>query len=66
LTLARFNSPDKLGGLHSAIAAAGGTGPPEFGGMIAKEFHLYQSVLKPAGAEYTRLATFKFAGSEPE
>ena len=36
----------------------------EFGSATAKEFHLYQSVLKSGGAEYTRLATFFFAGSE--
>ena len=33
-------------------------GSLEFGSAIAKEFHLYQSVLKRGGAEYTRLATF--------
>jgi 2'-5' RNA ligase len=58
LTLARFKpgrgTPD-LGALHNAIAAAA---PLEFGSADAKEFHLYQSVLKKGGAEYTRLATF--------
>jgi RNA 2',3'-cyclic 3'-phosphodiesterase len=66
LTLARFDSPNKLGDLHSAIAAIGADGPPEFGTTIAKQFHLYQSVLKPGGSEYTRLATFSFVGSKPE
>jgi RNA 2',3'-cyclic 3'-phosphodiesterase len=56
LTLARFDSPEKLAGLRAAIAAAG---PPDFGQAIANEFHLYQSVLKRGGAEYTRLATFR-------
>jgi 2'-5' RNA ligase len=60
LTLARFNSPDKLSGLRAAIAAAG---PLDFGHAIASEFHLYQSVLKRGGAEYTRLATFGSEGS---
>lgn len=60
LTLARLDRPRKLDALHSALDAAV---PLEFGATIAKEFHLYRSVLKPAGAEYTRLATFTFAGS---
>ena len=55
VTLARFKSPEKLAGLRAAIAAAG---PLDFGESIASEFHLYQTVLKPAGAEYTRLASF--------
>jgi 2'-5' RNA ligase len=61
LTLARFESPVGLDELHKAIAAVGSL---EFGSTVAEEFHLYQSLLKPAGAEYTRLATFRFAGSE--
>jgi RNA 2',3'-cyclic 3'-phosphodiesterase len=32
--------------------------PAEFGTMTAREFCLYQSVLSPAGAKYTKLATF--------
>jgi len=62
LTLARFDTPRGLDALHAAIEKAG---PLEFGRATAKEFHLYQSVLKPGGAEYTRLATFSFAGSKP-
>jgi RNA 2',3'-cyclic 3'-phosphodiesterase len=60
VTLARFKSPEKLAGLRAAIDAAG---PLNFGQMIANEFHLYQSILKPGGAEYTRMATFSFDGS---
>jgi 2'-5' RNA ligase len=63
LTLARFHSPRKLEALRAAIEQAG---PLEFGAVTAQEFHLYQSVLKPGGAEYTRLATFSFAGRIPE
>jgi 2'-5' RNA ligase len=65
LTLARFKSTDSsaLNRLHQAISAAG---PLEFGTGIAKDFHLYQSILKPGGAEYTRLATFRFAGGESQ
>jgi 2'-5' RNA ligase len=61
LTLARFDSPSDLQRLHGTIAAAG---PLEFGATIAKEFHLYQSVLKRGGAEYTRLATWRCSRGE--
>ena len=63
LTLARFESPEgsALNRLREAISAIGAL---EFGSGIAKEFHLYQSILKPGGAEYTRLATFSFARGE--
>jgi 2'-5' RNA ligase len=47
--------------LCKAISEAG---PLEFGAGIANEFHLYQSTLKSSGAEYTRLATFRFTGDE--
>ncbi|HXP81088.1 MAG TPA: RNA 2',3'-cyclic phosphodiesterase [Verrucomicrobiae bacterium] len=63
LTLARFDTPRGLNALHAAIEKAG---PVEFGVTTAKEFHLYQSVLKPGGAEYTRLATVSFAGRKSE
>jgi 2'-5' RNA ligase len=63
LTLARFDPPRGLEALHAAIDKAG---PLEFGGATATEFYLYQSVLKPGGAEYTRLATFPFGGRAPE
>ena len=59
LTLARFESPRGLDSLHAAIEQAGAV---EFGATLARDFHLYQSVLKRGGAEYTRLATFSFAG----
>jgi 2'-5' RNA ligase len=65
LTLARLDSlhgpGSALDRLREAISTAG---PLEFGSAIASEFHLYQSILKPGGAEYTRLATFRFAGGE--
>jgi len=57
LTLARFDTPRGLYALRDTVEKAG---PLEFGGTIAKEFYLYQSVLKRGGAEYTRLATFSF------
>jgi RNA 2',3'-cyclic 3'-phosphodiesterase len=61
LTLARYESSKGLDWLREGIAAAG---PLEFGSGVAKEFHLYQSVLKRGGAEYTRLATFYWAASK--
>jgi RNA 2',3'-cyclic 3'-phosphodiesterase len=65
LTLARFDSLERsaLNRLREALSEAG---PLEFGTGIAEEFHLYQSILKPGGAEYTRLATFRFAGGESQ
>lgn len=58
LTLARFDSPSGLQPLLDGIAAAG---PLQFGDTMAKEFHLYQSVLKRGSAEYTRQATYRFS-----
>ncbi len=58
LTLARFNSPDGLGRLREEVR---NSGPFELGTTRTGELYLYQSRLKPGGAEYTRLATFSFA-----
>lgn len=63
LTLARFDPPLSQDTLHSAVEKLG---PVEFGDVTANEFHLYQSVLKRGGAEYTRLATFPLRGSAQE
>jgi RNA 2',3'-cyclic 3'-phosphodiesterase len=63
LTLARFKDSSGVDALQVAIEKAG---PVKFGGTTAAEFHLYQSVLKPGGAEYTRLATFPLSGSKSE
>jgi 2'-5' RNA ligase len=60
LTLARFDESRVLEALQDAVKKAGHL---KFGATTAQEFHLYQSVLKPGGAEYTRLATFSFAGT---
>ena len=59
LTVARFDETRGLDPLRAAVETAGTL---EFGKTTAREFHLYQSVLKRGGAEYTRLATFSFAG----
>jgi 2'-5' RNA ligase len=44
--------------LRSAVEKMG---RPEFGRVAVREFHLFQSVLKRGGAEYTRLATYPVA-----
>jgi RNA 2',3'-cyclic 3'-phosphodiesterase len=62
LTLARFESPRGVDALHAAIQKSDSL---DFGRTTAKEFYLYQSVLKRGGAEYTRLATFFFAEGRP-
>jgi|SRR5579862_1212747 2'-5' RNA ligase len=63
LTLARLQTPRVLESFQDAVKNAGRL---SFGRATVEEFHLYQSVLKPGGAEYTRLATFSFAGRKPE
>jgi RNA 2',3'-cyclic 3'-phosphodiesterase len=61
LTLARFNTP----GLPPSLAAAVKQySSRNFGSLVAKEFHLIESKLKPNGAEYTTLQSFPFV-TEP-
>jgi RNA 2',3'-cyclic 3'-phosphodiesterase len=59
LTLARFN---RDGGPHRDLEtlarAAGELKSYDFGRTRETEFHLIESILKPAGAEYRRLETF--------
>jgi 2'-5' RNA ligase len=59
ITLARINSPKGLDTLRDAVARESHT---TFGKSSAREFHLYRSVLKPGGAEYTRLSTYEISG----
>jgi RNA 2',3'-cyclic 3'-phosphodiesterase len=65
LTLARFDPLGRKGTLDALHAAIAKAGPFDFGNAVEKEFHLYLSVLKRGGAEYTRLATFYSEGSNP-
>lgn len=58
LTLARFERPRLPEALRKVIAQNQGR---EFGSLRTNEFRLIQSKLKPAGAEYTTVATFQFA-----
>lgn len=60
LTLARFEGSARLSPLHELIASQG---PFEFGGMTCGEFHLYRSVLKHGGSEYTRLFSYPIVRS---
>ena len=59
ITLARFDSPKGLDPLRAAVEKLGRA---EFGRATAGEFHLYRSVLKRGGAEYTRLASYRISG----
>jgi 2'-5' RNA ligase len=59
ITLARFDSPKGLDPLRAAVEKLA---VPEFGRALAVEFHLYRSVLKRGGAEYTRLASYPISG----
>ena len=58
LTLARFERPRLPETLRKHIAE---NQMREFGSLRTNEFRLIQSKLKPAGAEYTTLASFRFA-----
>ena len=58
LTLARFETPRESGELGRAVAESG---EQEFGRAVTREFHLYESRLKPGGSQYTRIETFTFA-----
>lgn len=59
LTLARLTDARSSASLAGALEKPGET-QPEFGSATASEFVLYQSHLKPTGAEYTRLESFPF------
>ncbi len=57
LTLARFDSQAGIPRLGEALTQLA---PFDFGATTARQFHLYQSVLKRGGAEYAVLADFDF------
>jgi 2'-5' RNA ligase len=54
LTLARFKSDE---GVKDVVGAANDMKSWEFGAAIETNFHLYESLLKPTGAQYNRLAS---------
>ena len=58
LTLARFDPPGISQELRSKVRE---NSTHDFGSLHTSEFHLIQSKLKPTGAEYTTLQSFRFA-----
>jgi RNA 2',3'-cyclic 3'-phosphodiesterase len=57
LTLARISSHD---GLAPLVREAEKLKGADFGAARESEFHLFNSVTKPAGAEYTKIETYSF------
>jgi RNA 2',3'-cyclic 3'-phosphodiesterase len=57
LTLARFNAAGLPPGLVPAVKK---NATRTFGSLTTSEFHLIESKLKPAGAEYTTVQSFPF------
>jgi RNA 2',3'-cyclic 3'-phosphodiesterase len=57
LTLARLEPGDALENLPRAADALKSY---DFGAARESEFHLFESVLKPSGAQYSKLAAFPF------
>jgi 2'-5' RNA ligase len=65
ITLARFKPPNRaVASLTQATAdllrAAEEINSTSFGASSASEFHLFESFLKPSGAEYKCVRTFRF------
>jgi RNA 2',3'-cyclic 3'-phosphodiesterase len=61
LTLARFDPP----GISERLrATAQENAAREFGALRTRNFHLFESMTRPTGAEYTRLSSFSFAKAE--
>ncbi len=61
LTLFRLKSPRNRDNLVRYVSRR--AEPPRFGDFEAREFHLFQSVLKPGGAEYAKLVSWKLGNS---
>jgi RNA 2',3'-cyclic 3'-phosphodiesterase len=57
LTLARLEPGDAL---ENLARAADSLKSYDFGAARESEFHLFESVLKPSGAQYSKLAAFRF------
>ena len=60
LTLARFKSSEGVNALAGEVEKLAGC---EFGSARETEFHLFESKLKPGGAEHQKIASFAFARS---
>jgi 2'-5' RNA ligase len=62
LTLARIEGANGArNGVDALRRALGESRAPEFGKVVERTFHLYESRLGPGGARYTRLQSFVFA-----
>ena len=57
VTLARLNSARAI---EKLVRAAGPLTSYDFGAARESQFYLFESVLKPSGSEYQKLATFPF------
>ncbi len=57
VTLARLNSARAI---EKLVRAAGPLTSYDFGAARESQFYLFESVLKPSGSEYKKLATFPF------
>jgi 2'-5' RNA ligase len=57
LTLARFKTPEGVGSLAREAEKSANT---EFGSARETQFHLFESKLKPGGAEYRKIESFPF------
>ncbi|MEE8348424.1 MAG: RNA 2',3'-cyclic phosphodiesterase [Acidobacteriota bacterium] len=60
LTLLRLKSRKNLSRLVAHVEGAGAG--EQAGGLRVEEIHLYQSILKPDGAEYRKLVTARLGG----
>lgn len=58
LTLARFKTNEGVAEMQKVISSWPSR---DFGDTNAREFYLYQSVLKSSGAVYTKIASYHFA-----
>ncbi|HKV05920.1 MAG TPA: RNA 2',3'-cyclic phosphodiesterase [Candidatus Acidoferrales bacterium] len=57
LTLARLKSPE---GAAQLVRLASAFSTRDFGSASEREFHLFESLLKPSGAEYKKIETYRF------
>ncbi|HXA77278.1 MAG TPA: RNA 2',3'-cyclic phosphodiesterase [Candidatus Acidoferrales bacterium] len=57
LTLARFKSPE---GVNALVRSAAEWASRDFGSASETEFHLFESLLKPSGAEYRKIESYSF------
>jgi RNA 2',3'-cyclic 3'-phosphodiesterase len=57
LTLARLKSPEGVDALVRSVAEFA---ERDFGSAREMEFHLFESLLKPGGAEYRKIETYSF------